>query len=76
MKGSVEGTRHNDCIRISGMLFNKGMSLQDVIQLMLGWNTKCIPPRVDKEVIDEVENIYSKYHSDNPFTAEETVIAS
>ena len=76
LKGSVEGTRHNDCIRISGMLFNKGMSLQDVIQLMLGWNTKCIPPRVDKEVIDEVENIYSKYHSDNPFTAEETVIAS
>lgn len=27
LKGSVEGTRHNDCIRISGMLFNKGMSL-------------------------------------------------
>ena len=76
LKGSVEGTRHNDCIRISGMLFNKGMPLQDVIQFMLGWNTKCIPPRVDKEVIDEVENIYSKYHSDNPFTAEETVIAS
>ena len=73
LKGSVEGTRHNDCIRISGMLFNKGMSLQDVIQLMLGWNKLCIPPRVDKEVIDEVENIHSKYHPDNPFSSEELV---
>lgn len=36
MKGVGEGDRHKSCTRLSGLLFSKGFSYGDVVQLILG----------------------------------------
>ena len=65
IQGVSEGSRHNECIRLTGLLLSKDFNVKDTLQFMLGWNERCNPPREAQEVIDEVHDIANKYHKEN-----------
>ena len=65
LQGVGEGSRHNECIRLTGLLLSKDFNVKDTLQFMLGWNERCNPPRDIQEVTDEVYDIAKKYHQDS-----------
>jgi hypothetical protein len=73
MKGVGEGDRHKSCTRLSGLLFSKGFSYGDVLQLILGWNKLCTPPQ-DEHTVSETVRSISQYYADKLVMGDEATM--
>ena len=57
LKGVSEGNRHNECARVTGTMFNKGMVYEEVLQIVSGWNQLNKPPLPQEEVDRVVQDL-------------------
>tara|TARA_R110002110_G_scaffold310273_2_gene523725 strand:+ start:48 stop:1589 length:1542 start_codon:yes stop_codon:yes gene_type:complete len=57
LKGVSEGSRHNECARVTGTMFNKGMVYEEVLQIVSGWNQLNKPPLPQEEVDRVVQDL-------------------
>lgn len=62
LKGSSDGSRHNDAVALISLLLSRGFSVQDAKDLMKGWNQTCTPPRDESVVMLEVEDVAKRYY--------------
>ena len=60
-KGVSEGSRNDTAARISGYLFNKGLSKTTVLLILNDWNKKNSPALPEKELKTIIESIYKKH---------------
>lgn len=60
LKGVDKGIRNDTCTRLAGHFFTKGLSLEEIREILLTWNQKNNPPLEREEVIRTVESIWKR----------------
>jgi len=59
-KGIQYGSRNNSAFRLACNYKNKGITKEDIIQLLFSWNKKNKPPLPDNEIINCIKSAFSK----------------
>jgi DNA polymerase III delta prime subunit len=56
-----EGSRHDQLVKVCGSLFRDKCTLRDVMEYAEYWNSKNSPPLPERELRQNVEDIYNRY---------------
>jgi hypothetical protein len=59
-----EGRRHTALVGYTGHLIRRGLSKEEIMVLVTGWNTKNRPPLSKAELETTVEYCYSRYRKE------------
>lgn len=59
-KGVKEGGRNDACARLAGHYVRKGYEASDILDILLRWNQKNVPPLSDKEIETTLKSILEK----------------
>jgi len=78
MSGVSIGERTEAALKISGVLIGQRKSKESVVEILLGWNRKCLPPQEENNVVKIVDDVWKRHYredfafSENPREMEES----
>jgi hypothetical protein len=66
LKGVGKGSRNQTAASLAGRYFSKGLSEEEVAQLLLTWNKSNRPPLPESEITRTVQSIHSRHKQNHP----------
>ena len=65
LKGVDQGERNQTAARLAGRYIAKGMTDEEVVEILLTWNQKNRPPLPESEITRTVQSIHTRHNSNH-----------